>query len=66
MLGDGAEFCSKQELALRAIIKNKTLILVIIGTRAKKSLLFILLACSISTSITIVVVLLVSLQSNLD
>jgi superfamily II DNA helicase RecQ len=40
MLGEQAEFRGLQELALKAIIRNKSLILVVIGTGASKSLLF--------------------------
>ena len=40
MLGDKAQFRELQELALKVIIKNESLILVIIGTGASKSLLF--------------------------
>ena len=65
MLGDQAQFRGLQEPALQAIIKNKSPILVIIGTRAGKSLLFMLSAWSMSTGTTVVVVLLVSLQGNL-
>jgi len=42
MLGDQAQFHRLQEPALQAIIKNKSSILVIIRTRAEKSLLFML------------------------
>jgi superfamily II DNA helicase RecQ len=40
MLGEQATFQGLQELALKAIIKNESPILVIIGTGAGKSLLF--------------------------
>ena len=42
MLGDQAQFRGLQEPALQAIMKNKSPILVIIGTGARKSLLFML------------------------
>jgi hypothetical protein len=42
-------------------MKNKSPILVIIGTRAGKSLLFILPAKSVSTRTTVVIILLVLL-----
>jgi superfamily II DNA/RNA helicase len=66
MLGEGAQFRSEQEPALQAIMKNKSPILVIMGTGAGKSLLFMLPAHRISTGTTVVVVPLVSLQGNLD
>jgi len=65
MLGDGAQFRGLQEPALQAIMKNKSPILVIMGTGAGKSLLFMLPARSMSTGTTVVVVPLVSLQGNL-
>jgi superfamily II DNA helicase RecQ len=40
MLGDEAEFRGLQKLALEAIMKNKSPILVVMGTGAGKSLLF--------------------------
>ena len=40
MLGDDVEFRGLQELALEAIMNNKSLILVIIGIGVGKSLLF--------------------------
>ena len=40
MLGDDAEFRGLQELALEAIMNNKSPILVVIGIGAGKSLLF--------------------------
>ena len=40
MLGDDAEFRGLQELALEAIMKNKSPILVVIGIGVGKSLLF--------------------------
>jgi superfamily II DNA helicase RecQ len=50
---------------LQAIIRNKSLILVIIGTRASKSLLFILPAKSVSIGTIVVITPLVLLQDNL-
>jgi superfamily II DNA helicase RecQ len=46
MLGKQAKFQGLQELALKAIIRNESPIIVIIGTGAGKSLLFQLLAYS--------------------
>jgi hypothetical protein len=40
MLGDDVEFRGLQELALEAIMKNKSPILVVIGIEVGKSLLF--------------------------
>ena len=40
MLGDDAEFRGLQELALEAIMNNKSPILVVIGIEVGKSLLF--------------------------
>jgi superfamily II helicase len=40
MLREQAKFRELQELALEAIMRNESLILVVIGTRASKSLLF--------------------------
>jgi superfamily II DNA helicase RecQ len=65
MYGDGAEFRGLQEPALRAIMKNKSPILVIMGTGAGKSLLFMLPARSIGTGTTVVITPLVSLQNDL-
>ena len=59
MLGDRARFSRLQEPALKAIVKNTSPILVIIGTVAGKSLLFML---SISSGTNVVVVPLVLLD----
>jgi hypothetical protein len=40
MLKEQAKFQELQELVLKAIIRNKSFILVVISTRASKSLLF--------------------------
>jgi hypothetical protein len=40
MLGEQAKFQGLQELVLKAIIRNESLIIVIIGIGASKSLLF--------------------------
>ena len=65
MLGGEAWFRGLQEPVLQAIIKHKSLILVIIGTKAGKSLLFMLPARSISSRTTVVISPLVLLQDNL-
>jgi superfamily II DNA helicase RecQ len=65
MYGDSAAFRGLQESALRAIIKNKSPMLVIMGTGAGKSLLFMLLARTVSAGTTVVVTPLISLQDDL-
>jgi RecQ family ATP-dependent DNA helicase len=65
MYGDGAAFRGLQESVLRAIIKNKSPILVIMGTGAGKSLLFMLPAKSVGIGTTVVITPLVSLQDDL-
>src|SRR5579862_5326814 len=65
MLGDEAEFCGLQKLALKAIMSNKSPILVIIGIRAGKSLLFQLPARSQKSRTIVVIVLLKSLERSL-
>ncbi|KAG9241062.1 P-loop containing nucleoside triphosphate hydrolase protein, partial [Calycina marina] len=65
MFGDRAEFRGLQEPALRAIMKGKSPILVIMGTGAGKSLLFMLPAKCVSNGTTIVITPLVSLQNDL-
>jgi superfamily II DNA helicase RecQ len=64
-IGVGATFRSVQEPAMNAIMAGKSLILVVMGTGASKSLLFMLLAYCVSRGTTIVVVPLVSLQGDL-
>lgn len=63
--GDRAEFRGLQEPALRAIMKNKSPIVVIMGTGAGKSLLFMLPAKSVSAGTTVVITPLISLQDDL-
>lgn len=65
MLGDEAEFRGLQKPALEAIMKNKSPILVVIGTGAGKSLLFQLLARSQKSGTTVVIVPLKSLERSL-
>jgi superfamily II DNA helicase RecQ len=65
MLGEQAKFRGLQELALEAIIRNESPILVVIGTGASKSLLFQLLAHSQKSRTTVVIVLLKSLEKSL-
>ena len=65
ILGEQAKFRGLQELVLKAIIRNKSPILVIIGTGAGKSLLFQLLAHSQKSGTTVVIMLLKSLEKSL-
>jgi len=65
MLGDDAEFRGLQEPALEAIMKNKSPILVVMGTGAGKSLLFQLPARSQKSGTTIVIVPLKSLERSM-
>jgi superfamily II DNA helicase RecQ len=60
-----AGFYRLQEPVLQAIIKNKSPIVIVIGTGAGKSLLFILPARSIGAGTTVVIMLLISLQEDL-
>jgi len=65
ILGEQAKFQGLQEPALEAIMRNKSLILVVIGIGAGKSLLFQLLAHSQKSGTTVVIVLLKSLEKSL-
>jgi superfamily II DNA helicase RecQ len=65
MLGDDAEFRGLQEPALEAIMKNKSPILVVMGTGAGKSLLFQLPARSQKSGTTVVIIPLKSLERSL-
>jgi RecQ family ATP-dependent DNA helicase len=65
MYGDGAGFRGLQEPALRAIMKNKSPIVVVMGTGAGKSLLFMLPARSVGAGTTVVITPLISLQEDL-
>jgi superfamily II DNA helicase RecQ len=65
MLGDEAEFRGLQKPALEAIMKNKSPILVVMGTGAGKSLLFQLPAHSQKSGTTVVIVPLKSLERSL-
>ena len=64
LVGKGSQFRSVQEPAIRAIMQQKSLIVVVIGTGAGKSILFILPA-SCSTGVTIIIVPLVLLREDL-
>jgi superfamily II DNA helicase RecQ len=65
MLGEQAEFWGLQEPALKAIMRNESPILVVMGTGAGKSLLFQLPAHSQKSGTTVVVVPLKSLEKSL-
>lgn len=65
MLGDKAEFRGLQKSALKAIMSNKSPILVIMGTGAGKSLLFQLPAYSQKSGTTVVIVPLKSLERSM-
>lgn len=65
MIGLEAEFCDKQKPALQAIMKGVSLVLVIIGTGGRKTMLFQLLAHSQKGGTTIVIVLLKLLEESL-
>ncbi|KAF2809846.1 uncharacterized protein BDZ99DRAFT_487892 [Mytilinidion resinicola] len=64
LVGEKAEFWGVQRPVLKAIIHYKSPVVAIIGTGGGKSVLFILPA-SCSTGVTVVVVLLVSLQEDI-
>ena len=64
LVGEGAQFRSVQRPALEAIVRNKSPVVVIMGTGAGKSILFMLPA-SVSSGVTIVIVPLVSLRENM-
>ena len=65
MLGEQAKFWGLQEPVLKAIIRNESLILVVIGTGAGKSLLFQLPAHSQKSGTTVVIMLLKLLKKSL-
>jgi superfamily II DNA helicase RecQ len=62
MYGTKAQFCGLQKPVLEAIIQNKSPILVIIRTNVEKTLLFQILAISVGSGTTVVIMLLVLLQ----
>jgi len=68
LFGPGAQFKGLQEAALRAILRNESPILVVMGTGVGKSLLFMLpaLIASKDSGTTIVIVPLTALQSSLQ
>ncbi|OBT70707.1 hypothetical protein VF21_10274 [Pseudogymnoascus sp. 05NY08] len=65
MFGAGTQFCGLQKPALEVIMKHESPILVVMGTGVGKSMLFQILAKSVSSRTTIVITPLVSLQSHM-
>ncbi|OBT70931.1 hypothetical protein VF21_10100 [Pseudogymnoascus sp. 05NY08] len=65
MFGAGTQFRGLQKLALEAIMKHESPILVVMGTGVGKLMLFQIPAKSVSSGTTIVITLLVSLQSHM-
>ena len=64
-IGKNARFQGDQKHAIQSVINRISPILVVIGTRARKSLIFMLPAFCSHGGTTIVVVLLVALQGDL-
>jgi superfamily II DNA helicase RecQ len=65
MLKKQTKFQELQKPVLKAIIRNESLILVVIDTEADKSLLFQLLVYSQKSRTTVVIILLKSLKKSL-
>ena len=65
MFGAGTQFRGLQKPALEAIMKHESPILVVMGTRVGKSMLFQIPAKSVSSGTTIVITPLVSLQEHM-
>jgi superfamily II DNA helicase RecQ len=61
MYSAGAQFRGLQKPALKAIIRNESPVLVVIGTSVGKTLLFQILAMSVGSGTTVVIMLLVLL-----
>ena len=64
LIGKGAQFRDVQRVAIEAIMRQKSPVVVVMGTGAGKSMLFILPA-SCSTGVTVVVVPLISLRGDI-
>jgi superfamily II DNA helicase RecQ len=62
MYGAKAQFCGLQKPVLKAIIQNKSPVLVVIRTSVGKTLLFQILAISVGFGITVIIMLLILLQ----
>ncbi len=65
ILGSKARFRGLQEPVLQAIIKHQSPIIAVIGTGIRKTLLFQLLAKSMSSGTIVVISPLVSLQDHM-
>ena len=65
LISEKAEFRGLQEKTIHAIITRQSLIVNIIATRQRKSLLFMLLAYCVSRGTIVVIVLLCLLQKDL-
>ena len=66
LIGQKAEFYSLQEKTIYTIITRQSLIVSVIATSKGKSLLFILLVYCINRGTTVVIILLYSLQEDLE
>lgn len=64
-VGEGAQFRAEQQCAIQAVMNGNSPIFVVMATSAGKSMIFMLLAFSSQGGSTIVIVLLMSLQSDL-
>jgi superfamily II DNA helicase RecQ len=62
MYGVKARFCGLQKPILKAIIQNKSPVLVIIKTNIEKTLLFQISAISVGSDTTVVIMSLILLQ----
>ena len=65
MFGKGTQFRGLQRLALEAIMKHQSPILVVMGTGTGKTMLFQIPAKSVGSGTTVVISLLVSLQDHM-
>jgi superfamily II DNA helicase RecQ len=66
LMGEKSEFCGLQEKTMHAIMTGQSPIINIMATGEEKSLLFMLLAYSVSGGTTIVIIPLCSLQEDLE
>ena len=65
LIEEKAKFCGLQEKSIHAIIIGQSLIVNIIATRERKSLLFMLPAYCVSRGTTVVIILLCLLQKDI-
>ena len=65
-MGQKAEFCRLQEKTIYVIITRQSPIVSVIATGEGKSLLFMLLAYCVSRGTIVVIILLCSLQEDLE